>query len=92
MADISTNILLRGPPESTWRIGLTNRSSRSPSHAATNGWVWLVGRMAKQVLPEKHVPFLIDLWAHAASYLGGLAGGMMLVIWVWRSRGAGGSR
>lgn len=55
--------------------------------AATNGWVWLVGRIAKQVPPEKHIAFLIDLWAHCASYLGGFTGGIMLVIWVWRSRG-----
>lgn len=60
--------------------------------AATNGWVWLVGRIAKQVPPEKHVTFLIDLWAHDASYLGGFVGGIILIICIWRSRGAGGSR
>jgi hypothetical protein len=57
--------------------------------AASNGWVWLAGRIAKQVPPEKHVAFLVDLWAHDASYLGGFVGGIMLVIWAWRSRGAG---
>ena len=55
--------------------------------AATNGWVWLVGRIAKRVPPEKHIAFLIDLWAHGASYLGGFVGGIMLAVWVWRSRG-----
>lgn len=60
--------------------------------ASSNGWVWLVGRMAKNVPPEKQVAFLIDLWTHNASYLGGFVGGIMLVAWVWRSRGAGGLR
>lgn len=55
--------------------------------AASKGWVWLVGRVAKNVPPEKHIAFLVDLWAHGASYLGGFVGGIILVISVWRSRG-----
>ncbi|MDP7017183.1 MAG: hypothetical protein QGG36_15365 [Pirellulaceae bacterium] len=55
--------------------------------AATNGWVQLVGSLAERVPREKHVPFLTDLWAHNASYLGGFVGGIILMIWVWRSRG-----
>lgn len=57
--------------------------------AASNGWVRFVGRIAKQVPPEKHAAFLVDLWTHNASYLGGFVGGIMLVVSVWRSRGAG---
>jgi hypothetical protein len=33
------------------------------------------------------VPFLADMWAHAASYLVGLVGGLVVVARVWRSRG-----
>ena len=55
--------------------------------AASNGWVWLVGPIAENVPREKHIPFLIDLWAHNASYLGGFVGSIILMIWVWRSRG-----
>lgn len=58
--------------------------------AATNGWVSLVGRIAKRVPPEKHIAFLIDLWAHDASYLGGFVDGIIFVVWVWRSRGRAG--
>jgi len=55
--------------------------------AASMGWVWLVGPIAENVPQEKHVPFLVDLWVHRASYLGGFAGGNILMVWVWRSRG-----
>lgn len=54
--------------------------------AASMGWVWLIGPIAENVPQEKHVSFLVDLWAHSASYLGGFVGGILLVIWVWRSR------
>lgn len=54
--------------------------------AASRGWVQLVGPMAEAVPAEKHVLFLVDLWAHSASYLGGFLGGVLLMIWVWRSR------
>lgn len=55
--------------------------------AASNGWVWLIGPMAEALPQEKHIPFLVDLWAHNASYLGGFTGGIALMIWVWRNRG-----
>ena len=55
--------------------------------AASNGWVRLVGSLAEDIPREKHVAFLVDLWAHNASYLGGVVGGITLMIWVWRSRG-----
>jgi hypothetical protein len=54
--------------------------------AASNGWVRLVGHLAVEVPREKHVPFLVDLWAHNASYLGALVGGIVLMVGVWRSR------
>ena len=55
--------------------------------AATKGWVFLVGPIAERVPQDKHIPFIIDLWVHNASYLGGFLGGIILIIWVWRSRG-----
>lgn len=54
--------------------------------AASQGWVRLVGPIARLVPPERHVAFLVDLWAHSASYLVGFVGGIVLMIQVWRSR------
>ncbi|TWU32668.1 hypothetical protein Q31b_58260 [Novipirellula aureliae] len=54
--------------------------------AASMEWVWLVGPIAENVPQEKHISFLVDLWAHSASYLGGFVGGIILMIWVGRSR------
>lgn len=55
--------------------------------AASNGWVWLVGPIVESVPHDKHILFLVDIWVHSASYLGGFLGGIILIIWVWRSRG-----
>jgi hypothetical protein len=54
---------------------------------AGNGMVWLDEPMASMVPKEKHVAFLVDLWTHLASYLVGFVGGIVLMIWVWISRG-----
>ena len=48
--------------------------------AASNGWVHLTGRMAKAVPADRHIPFLVDLWSHDASYLAGTVGGFTLII------------
>ena len=53
---------------------------------ASFGWFRLAGPMAEIVPPEKHLAFLVDLWTHNASYLGGFVGGVALMVWVWRSR------
>jgi hypothetical protein len=53
---------------------------------ASNGVVKLDPYMAGQLPQDRHVPFLIDLWAHSASYLVGFIGGIVLVVNVWRSR------
>ncbi len=55
--------------------------------SAAMGWVWLIGWLAEAVTQEKHVAFLADLWAHSASYAGGMLGGLALIVWVWRQRG-----
>lgn len=54
---------------------------------ARNGAVFLVGNIAHRVPADRHVPFLADLWAHSASYVSGLIGGIVLSVHVWRSRG-----
>ena len=56
-------------------------------YAASMEWVALTGPIADRVPQEKHVPFIVDLWAHSASYLGGIVGGIVLMVWAWRSRG-----
>jgi len=53
---------------------------------AENGVVRLIGPMAEQVPIEKQVSFLINLWAHSASYLVGIVGGLVVIVRVWRSR------
>lgn len=57
---------------------------------ASVGAVFLIGRLAEAVPADRHVVFLIDLWAHSASYLIGLVGGIVLIVNVWRSRGVAG--
>jgi hypothetical protein len=54
---------------------------------ARSGVVFLVGPIARELPSDRHVPFLADLWAHSASYLVGLVGGIVVIVWVWRSRG-----
>jgi hypothetical protein len=50
------------------------------------GWVMLVGPLADSVPTDKQVPFIADLWAHSASYLAGIIGGLVLMNRVWQSR------
>jgi hypothetical protein len=54
---------------------------------ASRGTVWLTPPIAEILAPDRHVPFLIDLWAHSASYLAGILGGLALTVWTWRRRG-----
>ena len=54
---------------------------------ARNKVVVLLGPLAAAVPAEKHVPFLVDLWAHNASYLAGFVGGIVLAVVTWKSRG-----
>lgn len=50
------------------------------------GAVFLAGPIASILSPDRHVPFIADLWAHSASYFVGLIGGFVLVVRVWRTR------
>ena len=53
---------------------------------ASRGIFRLAGRLAEEVPAEKHVAFLIDGFAHTASYAFGFAGGLVVIAIVWRSR------
>lgn len=48
--------------------------------------VFLVGPIAEAVPPEKHVAFLIDAFAHSASYGFGFLGGLVLIAYILISR------
>ncbi len=54
--------------------------------AASKGGVFLVGTIADRVPSDRHVPYLVDLWAHSASYLVGFFGGMVLIVFVLLGR------
>lgn len=53
---------------------------------ARAGLVVLVEPLASSVPVDRHVAFITDLWAHSASYLAGLVGGVVLIRRVSRSR------
>src|SRR5262245_53103789 len=46
----------------------------------------LVEPLASRVPKNKHTAFLADGWAHSASYLTGMVGGIVLCIVTWRRR------
>lgn len=54
---------------------------------AATGVVYLVDPIAGEVPAARQVPYLAALWAHTASYVVGLVGGVVVVVLVWRSRG-----
>ncbi len=56
------------------------------SVAADAAWVVLVEPLASRIPSDRHTAFLTALWAHSASYLVGFAGGLFLIVRVWRSR------
>jgi hypothetical protein len=50
------------------------------------GMVTLAGPLADAIPPDRHARFIADLWAHSASYLAGLVGGLVLTNRVWQAR------
>jgi hypothetical protein len=46
--------------------------------------VLLVGPIAHLLPANRHVPLLANLWAHSASCLVGLVGGVAVVVLIWR--------
>ena len=53
---------------------------------ASRGVVRLMGPLAEEVPADRHVAFLIDGFAHTASYGFGFLGGLVVLALVWRSR------
>jgi hypothetical protein len=53
---------------------------------ARTGRIVLIGPVSQRLPPEKHVPYLADLWAHSTSYLVGCVGGLAVILRVWKSR------
>lgn len=56
---------------------------------ASKGVIRLPGMFAASIPPSKHAPFLVDMWAHSASYLLGFVGGIVLIVRIWRKRERG---
>ena len=54
---------------------------------AGQGWWRLVDRLASRVPEEEHAAFIADGWAHGASYLSGIIGGVAIWIVTWRRCG-----
>ena len=55
---------------------------------ANAGAVTLVPYLAVRIPANRHVAFLADLWAHDASYLSGMLGGLILAIATYHRRRA----
>jgi hypothetical protein len=53
---------------------------------ASKGSIRLAGAFASNIPSPKHIPFLVDMWAHSASYLAGFVGGIVLIVRIWRKR------
>ncbi|MCI0343314.1 MAG: hypothetical protein L0216_19580 [Planctomycetales bacterium] len=59
--------------------------------AASTGGVWLVEPFASRVPRERHVRYIMDLWAHLVSYGSGFVGGIVVCVHTWRRRGRTGA-
>ena len=55
-------------------------------YLASHGIARLAGPLAAKIPADKHVAFLIDGFAHSASYAVGFIGGLVLMTLVWRWR------
>jgi hypothetical protein len=53
---------------------------------AQAGLVTLAPYLAENVPVSRHIAFLADLWAHSASYVAGMIGGLVLVLRTYRTR------
>ncbi len=53
---------------------------------AQAGLVTLTPDLAANVPVGRHVAFLADLWAHSASYVAGMVGGVVLAVRTYRTR------
>jgi len=55
----------------------------------SNGSLQIPAVFASALPSQKHIPFLVDMWAHSASYLFGFVGGIVLIVRIWRRREKG---
>jgi len=55
--------------------------------AANAGAVVLTEPLASEVPTDRHVAFIAALWSHTSSYLVAAAGGLALIVAIWKSRG-----
>lgn len=69
-----------------WMFGIALMAGLIGFLTSRAGIFRLAGPLASRVPDHQHVAFLIAGWAHAASYLSGILGGMILWIVVWRKR------
>jgi hypothetical protein len=53
---------------------------------AQHSLVTLTPDLAERVPVDRHTAFLADLWAHSASYVAGMVGGLVLVVRTYRTR------
>jgi hypothetical protein len=51
-----------------------------------NGIFYLVENLANRIKPERHYLFLTAGWAHSASYLTGIIGGIIISFKIWKDR------
>lgn len=54
--------------------------------AARGGIITLAGRLSRDIPVHHHVSFLAVAWAHTASYMVGIIGGLVVVVATWSSR------
>jgi hypothetical protein len=50
--------------------------------AASNGWISMTGEVRESIPKGRHTAFLVNLWAHNASYVAGTVGGVFLAGWI----------
>jgi hypothetical protein len=55
-------------------------------YAARRQWVILLDPLASRIPPDRHIPFITDLWIHLASYAGAFLGGILICILTYRRR------
>jgi|ERR1051326_1509801 hypothetical protein len=53
---------------------------------ASKGTIRIPSAFTSSVPASKHIPFVVDMWTHSASYLFGFVGGIILIGRIWYKR------
>jgi len=53
---------------------------------ASKGSIRLTDAFGSKIPASRHIPFIVDMWTHSASYLFGFVGGIVLIVRIWRKR------